>query len=94
MKYSKLNNLDLFTEEVAGETHKSAYTYDKDNRVTSITYDGSAHKVSYVYDELGRVKTRTAECGVTAGKLTSTYGYAAAGGYGTNSTTPLVASIS
>ena len=93
LKYSKLNNLELFTEEVAGETHKSAYAYDKDNRVTSITYDGSAHKVSYVYDELGRVKTRTAECGVTAGKLTSTYGYMA-GGYGTNSTTPLVASIS
>lgn len=93
LKYSKLNNLELFSEEVAGETHKSAYTYDKDNRVKSIAYDGDAHKVSYVYDELGRVKTRTAECGATAGKLTSTYGYVA-GGYGTNSTTPLVASIS
>lgn len=33
-----------------------------------------------------------AECGADAGKVTSTYGYVASG-YGTNSTTPLVASI-
>jgi len=39
------------------------------------------------------VATRVAECGDDDGKVTSSYGYVN-GGYGTNSTTPLVASIS
>ena len=60
--------------------------------MTGITYDGDTQKVSYGYDELGRVTTRTAECGNTAGKLTSTYTYVD-GGFGTNSTTPLVKKI-
>lgn len=68
------------------------YTYDRDNRVTGIPYDGGSHKVNHTYDELGRVTTRVAECGVTAGKLTSAYEYVD-GGYGTNSTTPLVKKI-
>ena len=51
-----------------------------------------ASSVSYGYDELGRVTTRTAECGAAAGKLTSTYTYVD-GGFGTNSTTPLVKKI-
>ena len=45
-----------------------------------------------LYDDLGRVTARTAECGNTAGKLTSTYTYVD-GAYGTNSTTPLVKKI-
>ncbi len=60
--------------------------------MTAIQYDGAAQKVSYAYDDLGRVTTRTAECGNTAGKLTSTYTYVD-GAYGTNSTTPLVKKI-
>ena len=49
------------------------FAYDRDNRVAGITYDGSSHKMNYIYDELGRVASRVAECGVDAGKLTSTY---------------------
>ena len=60
--------------------------------MTGITYDGGSHKVNYTYDELGRVASRVAECGADAGKLTSTYEYVD-GGYGTNSTTPLVKKI-
>ena len=48
--------------------------------------------LSYTYDALGRVSARTAECGVAAGNLTSAYEYVE-GGYGTNSTTPLVKKI-
>lgn len=48
--------------------------------------------MNYTYDELGRVATRVAECGTDAGKLTSSYEYVD-GGYGTNSTTPLVKKI-
>lgn len=92
LKYDKLNNLTMFSEQVNDETHKSEYTYDRDNRITQIAFDGGTHKVGYTYDELGRVTTRVAECGDDDGKVTSTYGYVD-GGYGTNSTTPLVASI-
>ena len=92
LKYDKLNNLQQFSERVGATTHTSGYTYDRDNRVTQIAYDGTAHKVGYAYDALGRVATRTAESGVAAGKLTSSYSYVS-GGYGANSTTPLVSKI-
>ena len=92
LKYDKLNNLKQFAERVGSEGHTSDYAYDRDNRTTEIAYDGTAHKVGYTYDALGRMATRTAESGVTAGKLTSSYSYVG-GGYGTNSTTPLVAKI-
>ena len=92
LKYDKLGNLERFAENVGTETHETAYVYDRDNRVTALTYDGDTQKVSYGYDELGRVTTRTAECGADAGKLTSTYTYVD-GGFGTNSTTPLVKKI-
>ncbi len=92
LKYDKLNNLQRFSEKIGEENHRSEYTYDRDNRVTEITYDGNVQKVTYVYDELGRITSRVAECGADAGKLTSTYTYVD-GGYGTNSTTPLVKKI-
>ena len=92
LKYDKLNNLTTFSEQVDGEVHKTEYVYDRDNRITEISFDGGPHKVGYTYDELGRVATRVAECGVTAGKVTSSYNYVD-GGYGTNSTSPLVSSI-
>ena len=60
--------------------------------MTEIQYDGGAQKVSYTYDAIGRVSSRVAECGADAGKLTSTYSYVD-GGFGTNSTTPLVKKI-
>ena len=64
--------------------------YDKFSNLEQ--YDGAAQKVSYAYDDLGRVTTRAAECGPDASKLTSVYEYVD-GGYGTNSTTPLVKKI-
>ena len=48
--------------------------------------------MNYAYDAIGRVSSRVAECGADAGKLTSSYEYVD-GGYGTNSTTPLVKKI-
>ena len=87
-----LNNLNQFAEDIQTEIYTTDYTYDRDNHVTEIAYDGSTHKVNYTYDELGRVATRVAECSADAGKLTSTYEYVN-GGYGTNSTTPLVKKI-
>ena len=79
----------MFSEQAGDETHKTEFAYDRDNRVTGSTYDGSSHKVNYTYDELGRVKIRTVECGEDTGKVTNIYTYVP-GGYGVNSSTPLV----
>ena len=89
---NKLNQLEMFSEQAGGDSHKTEFAHDRDNRVTELKYDGSAHRVNYTYDELGRVASRVAECGSDAGRLTSTYEYVD-GGYGTNSTTPLVKKI-
>ena len=50
LKYNKLNQLEMFSEQAGGETHQTEFAYDRDNRVTGITYDGGAHKVKYTYD--------------------------------------------
>ena len=55
LKYDKLGNLERFAENVGTETHETAYDYDRDNRVTALTYDGDTQKVSYGYDELGQL---------------------------------------
>lgn len=85
LDYDTQNRLVGFGETASGRNYKTAYTYDNDNRVTGMTFDGG-NAIGYTYDSLGRIATRT------AGPLSTTYGYVA-GGYGTGSTTPLVASI-
>ena len=85
LKYDVLSNLESFVENVDDEIHKTTYTYDRDNRVTKLAYDGM-DAVAYTCDELGRVTART------AGPMTSNFSYAA-GGFGTNSTTPLVKKV-
>ena len=94
LEYTRHSNLNSFREEVSegwlGSTHKTSYTYDVDNRVTEMQFDDSLHKIAYEYDELGRIKERALTNG-SAG-YTTTYTFVA-GGYGTNSTTPLVAGI-
>ena len=37
LKYNKLNQLEMFSEQAGGETHKTEFAYDRDNRVTRIT---------------------------------------------------------
>ena len=85
LDYDTQNRLVGFGETASGRNYKTAYTYDNDNRVTGMTFDGG-NAIGYTYDNLGRIATRTAS------PLSTTYGYVA-GGYGTGSTTPLVASI-
>ncbi len=94
LEYTRHSNLNSFREEVGegwlGSTHKTSYTYDIDNRVTEMQFDDATHKIAYEYDELGRIKERALTNG-SAG-YTTTYTFVA-GGYGTNSTTLLVAGI-
>mgnify|MGYP004551886803 CR=1 FL=1 len=85
MTYDARNRLTGLNETANGQAHATTYAYDNDNRVTGMTFDGG-NALSYTYDSLGRIASRTAS------PLSTTYGYAA-GGYGTGSTTPLVASI-
>ena len=85
LDYDTQNRLVGFGETASGRNYKTAYTYDNDNRVTGMTFDGG-NAIGYTYDSLGRIATRTAS------PLSTSYGYVA-GGYGTGSTTPLVASI-
>lgn len=100
LKYDKLGNLAHFTEELrSGEIHRSSYSYDRDNRITEIAYASqvNAHdevneqnKVAYSYDDLGRVVARAVTSGDNTQTATYTY---VEGGYGANSTTPLVKTI-
>ncbi len=85
LDYDAQNRLVGFGETAGNTNYKTAYTYDNDNRVTGMTFDGG-NAIGYTYDSLGRIATRTAS------PLTTTYGYVG-GGYGTGSTTPLIASI-
>ena len=95
LEYTRHSNLNRFREEVSDgwgeQEYETSYTYDVDNRVTQMQFGDSLHKIAYTYDELGRIKERTLTNGSSA--YASTYTFVA-GGYGTNSTTPLLAGIS
>lgn len=85
LDYDTQNRLVGFGETASGRNYKTAYEYDNDNRVIDMSFDDSNH-ILYSYDALGRIASRTTT------PLTISYGYVG-GGYGTGSTTPLVASI-
>ena len=92
IEYDVKNRVKAFNESTADATHKTEYTYDKDNRPTEVKYNGSnSTKVNYIYDKLNRVTSRT----VTNGAVyATTFGYVqGATAYGSNATTTLVQSI-
>ena len=51
--YDTENNLSGLNQTVNGTAHTATYTYDDDNRITSMTADGVT--VEYTYDGFGRV---------------------------------------
>ena len=55
-EYNKLNNLTQQVETINGVDHTTSYSYDDDNRVTSVNADGTT--VEYTYDTLGRVSQK------------------------------------
>ena len=93
IEYDKKNRVKAFNEATADQSSKTEYTYDADNRVTKVRYNGSdTSKVDYVYDKLNRITSRT----VTNGTSTYATQFAYVPGataYGENATTPLVSSI-
>ena len=93
IEYDKKNRVKAFNEATADQSFKTEYTYDADNRVTKVRYNGSdTSKVDYVYDKLNRITSRTVTNGTSA--YATQYAYApGATAYGENATTPLVSSI-
>ena len=55
LQYDKLGNLERFVENVGTKTHETVYIYNRDNRVTALTYDGDVQKVSYTTGTLGQL---------------------------------------
>ena len=98
IEYDKKNRVKAFNEATADANFKTEYTYDTDNRVMKVRYNGSdTSKVDYVYDKLNRITSRTVTSRtVTNGTSTYATQFAYVPGataYGENATTPLVSSI-
>ena len=59
IEYDKKNRVKAFNEATANQNFKTEYTYDADNRVTKVRYNGSdTSKVDYAYDKLNRITSR------------------------------------
>jgi RHS repeat-associated protein len=56
-EYDNINNLTALVETINGVERKTSYTYDGDNRPTSITAGNSV--LNYSYDDFGRVSSLT-----------------------------------
>ena len=56
-EYDNINNLTALVETINGVERKTSYTYDGDNRPTSITAGNSS--LNYSYDDFGRVSSLT-----------------------------------
>ena len=69
-EYDTKNNLTQLVENINGTEHTTSYTYDDDNRVETVTVDGSS--VVYTYDTYGRVTQQVTKHG-TSSLLTKDY---------------------
>lgn len=54
-EYDSVNNLTALVETINGVEHKTSYTYDGDNRPTSIVTGNST--LNYGYDDFGSVSS-------------------------------------
>ena len=61
-EYDDINNLTALVETINGVERKTSYTYDGDNRPTSVTAGNST--LNYSYDNFGRVSSLTTKHGV------------------------------
>ena len=69
-EYDSKNNLTQLVENINGTDRTTSYTYDDDNRVETVTVDGSS--VVYTYDTYGRVEKQVTKHG-TSSLLTKDY---------------------
>ena len=73
-EYDKRNNLTELVEDINGTERTTAYTYDEDNRIETVTTGDVT--VAYDYDGFGRIATKTTKNGDTE-ILTERYTYTA-----------------
>ncbi|GAA0180284.1 hypothetical protein SH2C18_30060 [Clostridium sediminicola] len=89
--YDFENNISNVTEKIKGITEDKAYstdyTYDKDNKQKTITYDGN--NIGFDYDSLGRLDIKI----INTGTITFATNYAYEDGAEANSTTTRVSTI-
>ncbi|MBO5868547.1 MAG: RHS repeat protein, partial [Oscillospiraceae bacterium] len=62
-EYDEKNTLSEQVEVINGTTHTTAYTYDDDNRIETLTVDGST--ITYSYDDYGRLTKQETKKGET-----------------------------
>lgn len=62
--YDSINNLTALVETINGVERKTSYTYDEDNRPTSVT-DESGGSRNYTYDNVGRLSQDVTKQGDT-----------------------------
>ena len=91
--YDQYNNLAYFKEQVGTNraAYKTTFTYDNENRPTTINHGDTANHVVNSYDILGRIVGRTVTAG---GKATASQYTYVSGGQGSGSTTRLISTIS
>ena len=71
-EYDEKNMLTSMVETINGKEKTTSYTYDDDDRITSVT-DGTATK-NYTYDAFGRLTSQTTKHGSSTVK-TDTFGF-------------------
>ena len=88
-RYNEKNNLETLIEKIGNTERTTAYTYDSENRVTSVTTDGVT--VTYTYDDFGRVTQQVTKTGETV-ILTESFEYTTTTGTDENGATITLAS--
>lgn len=90
LEYDVFNNLSSLKETVGTTGFTTTFDYDAESRPTGAQYGSAANQVAYAYDALGRLSARTLT--VNGMAYPTAYAYVQ-GGYGADSTTPLVETI-
>lgn len=89
--YDANNNKNKFTEKINSKSYDINYGYDKDNRPTSVQYNGN--NLAYSYDSLGRLKETAFNTPTSLGTSSYRVSYNYLGGVD-GSTTTKIGSIS
>ncbi len=72
--YDNNNNSNSLNEIIGNNSYGTNFSYDKDNRLTGITYNRNTNNsISYSYDTLGRIQSKNTNTG--AAQFNTSYSY-------------------
>jgi RHS repeat-associated protein len=87
--YDLSNNINSVTENIAGKSYSTSYTFDKDNKLQNMSYSRTTtNTITLTYDPIARLKTKV----INTGTNQYTVGYSYEAGIN-GSTTTKVSSI-